>query len=91
MDILIKNIKGLAQVRDQPTTVRAGPDMAQMPVISNAYLMIKDGLIADYGRMEDLPVISAHNTLDASGEFVFPGFVDSHTHLVSPPAGRMNL
>ncbi|MEJ7646611.1 MAG: imidazolonepropionase [Chryseolinea sp.] len=82
MDILIKNIKGLVQVREHPTTVLAGAAMGQLPVISNAYLHIKEGVIADYGAMEVVPGSLSDNDLDASGAYVFPSFVDSHTHLV---------
>lgn len=81
-DILIKNIKGLVQVRDQTVNVVAGHDMARLPILPDAYLAIKDGVIADYGSMSSLLIHHAVHTLDASGCFVFPSFVDSHTHMV---------
>ncbi len=81
-DILIKNIKGLVQIRDESPGVVAGTDMAKLPVLSNAFLAIKDGVIADYGNMESLLAPTSHQEIDASGCFVFPSFVDSHTHLV---------
>jgi imidazolonepropionase len=81
-DILIKNIKGLVQVRDQTVNVVAGQDMARLPILPDAYLAIKDGVIADYGSMSSLLIHHAVDTLDASGCFVFPSFVDSHTHMV---------
>lgn len=81
-DILIRNIKGLVQVRDQNVEVVAGPAMANLPVLPDAYLAIKDGVIADFGSMSSLLIQHATHTLDASGCFVFPSFVDSHTHLV---------
>ncbi|QSE99371.1 imidazolonepropionase [Fulvivirga lutea] len=80
--MLIKNIKGLVQVREDKPKWIAGADMAQLPVIENSFLLVKDGLIADYGSMDNLPDYSADNVIDASGKFVFPSFVDSHTHLV---------
>lgn len=82
MDILIKNIKGLVQVREKPLKWVMGRDMADLPVIENAYLYLKDGLIKDYGKMDELPSITITTEIDASGRFVFPSFVDSHTHLV---------
>ena len=82
-DILIINIKGLAQVRAVTPGFLAGTAMAELPVISNAYLMIHKGVIQDYGPMNDLPQhILATKTIDARGRFVLPSFVDSHTHLV---------
>jgi imidazolonepropionase len=81
-DILITNIKGLAQVRDSTPAVIAGSAMAQLPVLDNAYLAIEDGKIADYGEMQSLANASANRVIDAKERFVFPSFVDSHTHLV---------
>lgn len=81
-DILIVNIKGLVQVREPGNHVLAGDAMATLPVLPDAYLAIKDGIIADYGSMSSLLVRHATQTLDATDRFVFPSFVDSHTHLV---------
>jgi imidazolonepropionase len=81
-DILIKNIKGIAQVRENHPGIVAGADMATLPILSNSYLTIKDGLILDYGPMSTMPPVDASAVIDASGCFVLPSFVDSHTHLV---------
>jgi imidazolonepropionase len=81
-DILITNIKGLAQVRESTPEFLAGGAMGELPVVIDSYLLVSDGVISDYGKMENLPSISANDTIDASGRFVFPSFVDSHTHLV---------
>ncbi len=81
-DILITHIKGLAQVRETAPTFLAGSAMSELPIISNGYLLIADGLISDFGKMESLPSVQARQTIDASNRFVFPSFVDSHTHLV---------
>lgn len=57
--------------------------MAILPVLENAYLIIHNGLIEDYGSMDTLPAAaSAITVIDATGRFVFPSFVDSHTHLI---------
>jgi len=81
-DILIKNIKGLVQVRDEPTDVLRGDAMAELPVLHDAWLAVEGGLISALGTMELMPEISSRNVIDAPGRFVFPSFVDSHTHLV---------
>ena len=81
-DILIKNIKGLVQVRDEAMQPLRGAAMADLPVITNAYLAITGEQIAAFGKMEALPSVSASREIDAAGKFVFPSFVDSHTHLV---------
>lgn len=81
-DILIKNIKGLVQVREETLQPVHGAAMADLPVIKEAYLAISGEHIASFGKMEALPSLSASLVIDAEGKFVFPGFVDSHTHLV---------
>jgi imidazolonepropionase len=81
-DLLIKNIKGLVQVRDSVTVPLAGKDMASLPVLSDAYLVVREGIIRDYGPMNAPPAENFIQVIDASGAFVFPSFVDSHTHLV---------
>jgi imidazolonepropionase len=81
-DILIQNIKGLVQVREGVMQAVAGKAMATLPVLTNAYLIIRAGIIHDYGPMDELPEAKASTVIDATNRFAFPGFVDSHTHLV---------
>lgn len=82
-DILITHIHKLVQVREQTQGVVSGAAMAVLPEIENAYLVISDGLIADFGLMKDLPsATKATTTINSSGRLVLPSFVDSHTHLV---------
>lgn len=81
-DILIRNIKGLVQVREGIIHQVAGQAMADLPVIDHAYLMISEGVISGFGPMKEMPQVSAVDEIDASGCFVLPSFVDSHTHLV---------
>lgn len=83
VDLLLTNIKGLVQVRAVSEKKVAGADMASLPVISNAFVSVVNGSIASIGTMEELPSsIIAKQTIDCTGRFVFPSFVDSHTHLV---------
>ena len=82
-DILITNIKGLVQVRTATPRFLAGAAMAELPVLSDAYLLIDKGIIKEYGEMSAMPSqAKADHIIDATGRFVFPSFVDSHTHLV---------
>lgn len=59
----------------------SGSAMAELPLLDGAFLLIKDGLISDYGLMADCPS-TAENIIDASGKLVMPAFCDPHTHLV---------
>ncbi|MDH7461366.1 imidazolonepropionase [Chitinophagaceae bacterium 26-R-25] len=77
---IIKNIAQLVGVREKNALLR-GKALSELPIIENAYLLIEDGIIADYGKMSDLQTSSA-NTIDAKGAFVLPAWCDSHTHIV---------
>ena len=82
MTTLITNIKELLQVRNSNILKVSGAEMAILPTIKNAYLVIQNDLIADFGSMENLPNIKADKTIDASGKIVLPTWCDSHTHIV---------
>jgi imidazolonepropionase len=82
MITLIVNIKELLQVREITVTKVSGPDMAILPTIKNAYLLIENNFIADFGTMNDLTGITADHTIDATGRILLPCWCDSHTHLV---------
>lgn len=58
-----------------------GKDMAQVISVENAFLLVKDGRISDYGSMIDAPMI-ADRIIDALGGMVMPTWCDSHTHIV---------
>ena len=81
MDILIKNIKSLLQVGRSDARIVSGEDMASVPSMENAYLLLKDGLIDDYGLMNNC-THKAEKEIDAAGKLVMPSFCDPHTHLV---------
>lgn len=80
MRTVIKNIKSLVQVEDKARLAVSGKDMAEVKCIDNAYLLIEDGIIKDFGTMDSCP--NADKEIDATGRFVLPSFCDSHTHLV---------
>ncbi len=83
MYLLIKNIKKLVQTETEKRTKVCGKDMASINSIENAYLLLKNDLIEDFGKMENMPKIQADcQTIDAKGKMVFPSYCDSHTHLV---------
>ena len=54
MKTLIINIKELLQVRDSSILKVSGAEMAVLPTIKNAYLLIENDCIADFGSMDDL-------------------------------------
>ena len=82
MKTLIINIKELLQVREPETDKVSGAAMAKLPVLYNAYVLVKDNLIESYGGMEDCPESTDCQIIDATGKTVFPAWCDSHTHIV---------
>ncbi|WP_282015175.1 imidazolonepropionase [Marinifilum flexuosum] len=88
MKLLISNIKTLVQIEEIPRKWVAGTDMANLNCIDNAYLLIEDEKISDFGKMENMPNYDEMEgfdhveEIDATGRMVFPSFCDSHTHLV---------
>ncbi len=82
MRILIINIKELLQVREIAIKKVVGADMKILPTLKNAYLLIENDHISDFGKMENLNGINADTTIDAIGKIVLPTWCDSHTHIV---------
>lgn len=82
MRILLKNIKELLQIREAHITKVSGSDMKILPRLKNAFLLIENDCIADFGVMNNLNGITADKTIDATGKIVLPSWCDSHTHIV---------
>ncbi len=81
MRILIKNIQELLQIREAGVKKVSGIEMAHLPSIKSAWLVIENDVIADFGPMETCPE-NIPQTIDASGKTVLPTWCDSHTHIV---------
>lgn len=80
-ELIVHNIGMLVIGRELPT---ASNSMENIEVLENAYLVISNGKILDYGIGENFKTLIDENTLleDVHGKVVTPGIVDSHTHLV---------
>lgn len=79
--LILKNIKTLIGIEEDGLLLRKGSDMNTLHAIDDAWLLIENGIIKDYGTgnkdiTEDVEVI------DCSGKMVLPSFCDSHTHIV---------
>lgn len=85
MKLLIKNIKTLVQVEENPRLKVVGKDMKNLSCIHNAWLAIEDDKIVGFGKMDDWEGISDWTNLtiiDATDKIVMPSYCDSHTHIV---------
>lgn len=83
MKTLFINIKSLLQIRDKEVAFVRGVEMAHLPFLDNAFLLIENDIIIDFGVMSDCPKTEETTKIvDAEGRFILPTWVDSHTHLV---------
>jgi len=82
MTTLFINIKELVQVRDKSVDKVSGKDMSALPTIKNAFLLIENEIILDFGSMEKLGITKADTIIDVTGKLILPTWCDSHTHLV---------
>lgn len=82
MQTLISNISELITmeplVNEQRFTQIKNSDLG---ILKNAWLLIEDGKVSNYGTMDQLPNISCEQ-VDANHCLVMPGLIDSHTHPV---------
>ena len=83
MKLLVKNIGTLAGIDRQGLIRRQGAQMRELNCIDHAYLLVEDGVIADFGSEDDMPAVdNVDNVVNAEGGTVLPSWCDSHTHIV---------
>lgn len=82
MKTLFFNIKELLQIRDKSIIKVSGAEMKVLPSIKNAFLMIDNDRITDFGSMDNLDHYEADRVIDARGQIILPTWCDSHTHIV---------
>ncbi|CAA6812910.1 MAG: Imidazolonepropionase (EC [uncultured Aureispira sp.] len=82
MRTLIRNIKTLLLANNQAPSFVKGAALKNLPQLNDAFVLVEDDKISDWGAMSDCPKFSPDQTIDATGAFVLPTWCDSHTHLV---------
>lgn len=80
---IITNIKLLVNTREENKLLR-GKELSFLPCVENAYLIIENGIITEYGAMDNLPWTdeATDTIIDVTGQMILPTWCDSHTHLV---------
>ena len=78
---IFTNIKSLVNIRKSSEFLR-GKELAILPCLENAYLVIEDNVIAEFGSMEDFPFSNKKNIIPQNGSMILPAWCDSHSHLV---------
>ena len=82
MRTLIHNIGTLAGILPQGKRKLSGEEMGKVECIDNAWLLVNDGIIVDFGPVSDSPLPQADKMIDAEGGYMMPTFCDSHSHVV---------
>ena len=76
------NIRELLQVRPQGQKSVAGDAMKTLPKINNAFLIVQNDCISDFGSMTDFRAQNGDEIIDATDRLVLPCWCDSHSHVV---------
>lgn len=77
---IFTNISRLVNTRDNPGLIR-GNDLAFLPAVENAYLIIENDVIVEIGKMKDFH-FSQQSNIVIDNTIILPCWCDSHTHLV---------
>ncbi|HKH60689.1 MAG TPA: imidazolonepropionase [Flavitalea sp.] len=82
MTTIFTNIKLLVNTREK-SELLYGRELQNLPSVENAYLVVEDDEIADFGPMSKIPGSRlGSNSIESSGKMILPCWCDSHTHLV---------
>jgi imidazolonepropionase len=76
------NIRELLQVRPKSQKKVAGLLMKELPKIDNAFLVVEDERIVDFGPMAEYIAHEQDITIDATDRLLMPTWCDSHSHVV---------
>jgi imidazolonepropionase len=81
--MIIRNASQLLCIATHHERAKKGQDLRDLSIIPDGAVVISDGVIQWVGPTSDLPLNPQNGeVIDATGKVVFPGFIDSHTHLV---------
>jgi imidazolonepropionase len=78
--LLVRDLSQVASPAGGPAPLR-GPQLADVHVVEDAFVLIRDGAFESVGRMRDLtPLDGDVEEVDGRGLSAIPGLVDCHTH-----------
>ncbi len=80
--ILIHSVRKICGIDHPPYPLRLGKAMSFLQSIDDAYLLIENGTITDFGPMSNCAYENVDLHINAQDRFLLPAWVDSHTHIV---------
>ena len=86
--ILVRGARQLLTLHG-PSGPRRGAALNNLGLIEDGAVLVVNGIISSVGpsrRVENLAEAREAVVINATGRVVMPGFIDSHTHLISGPA-----
>jgi imidazolonepropionase len=78
---IFTDIKLLVNTRENCSLLR-GNELANLPCLENAFIVIEDDIIAEYGEMKNCKYLASQHTAVLKDSIVLPCWCDSHTHIV---------
>lgn len=81
---LFTHIGSLKGIHPAGTCRLKGEEMDSLPALENAWMLVDGGRIHSFGSMAEVAGAArmADETVDMHGQWIFPSFCDSHTHIV---------
>ena len=84
MQTIFTHIQSLFGIQNNFLPAIKGHDLNTVEHLEQAWMLIEDDRIIDFGSMEHFPSGNYDQEINVAGKLVFPTWCDSHTHLVFP-------
>ena len=84
MQTIFTHIHSLFGIQNDILPAIKGLDLDTVEQIEQAWMLIEDDRIVDFGSMENIPSGNYDHEINVAGKLIFPTWCDSHTHLVFP-------
>ena len=84
MQTIFTHIQSLFGIQNDILPAIKGLDLDTVEQIEQAWMLIEDDRIVDFGSMENIPSGNYDQEINVAGKLIFPTWCDSHTHLVFP-------
>jgi len=84
MQTIFTHIQSLFGIQNDFLPAIKGHDLDTVKQLEQAWMLIEDDRIVDFGSMENFPSGNYDQEINVAGKLIIPTWCDSHTHLVFP-------